>query len=327
MAVSCRFCAFDMSNNTDQTGTNAAASVPASEALEMLVAALRQTHGDAINAVLFYGSCMRSNDPFDGIVDLYLLTDSYRGVYASRWQAVLNWLLPPNVFYRELAVGDRKIRVKYNLLSTSGLRSGLSLRRIHSYFWGRFSQPIEILWARDDAIRADLVQDLQQAVNTFLTRVLPRVAPRGTVADLWAQGLALSYAAELRTEAPERGQELVALALDHYVSVTRLALPALCYSMFVTGEGVEAEYTATVSTWSRWSAYWGWLNRRILGKFLSVARLLKAFFTFEGGLDYVAWKLERHSGQAIDIPDRLRKYPLIFVWPWLWKLYRRGVIR
>lgn len=316
-----------MSAKTDQAGSNVATRVPASQALEMLVAALRQTHGDAINAVLFYGSCMRSNDPFDGIVDLYLLTDSYRGVYASRWHAVLNWLLPPNVFYRELVVGERKIRVKYNLLSTTGLHRGLSLRRIHSYFWGRFSQPIDILWARDEIIRADLEQGLQQAVHTFLTRVLPRVAPTGSVADLWAQGLALSYAAELRTEAPERGQELVALALDHYVSVTRRAIPSLHYAMAVTGEGVDAEYIVTVPTWRRWSAYWGWLIRRVLGKLLSIARLLKAFFTFEGGLDYAAWKLERHSGQTIDIPDRVRKYPLIFVWPWLWKLYRRGVIR
>ena len=35
---------------------------------------------------------------------------------------------------------------------------------------------------------------------------------------------------------------------------------------------------------------------------LSVLRLLKALFTFEGGLDYIAWKLERHSGQRIEVP-------------------------
>jgi hypothetical protein len=72
---------------------------------------------------------------------------------------------------------------------------------------------------------------------------------------------------------------------------------------------------------------WTWSFRRVYGKVLSVARLIKSLLTFDGGLDYVAWKLGRHSGQSIEIPDRVRRYPLIFVWSLLWKLYRRGIIR
>jgi hypothetical protein len=55
--------------------------------------------------------------------------------------------------------------------------------------------------------------------------------------------------------------------------------------------------------------------------------LIKALFTFEGGLDYVAWKLERHSGQPVHVPTRVRRYPLIFVWGFFWQLYRRGLFR
>jgi len=318
MAANCPSCASDMIEESDRS---------AKQALDTLVAALRQTHGASINAVLFYGSCLRSNDPFDGIVDLYLMTDSYRSLYRSRLRAALNWLLPPNVFYKELPVGDRILRVKYNVLSTAGLHRGLSARRIHSYFWGRFCQPMEILWARDEVIRADLEQGLRTAAQTFLNKVLPRVAATGSVVELWARGLALSYAAELRTETAGRGQELVAMAQEHYETVTRAALPSLRYPMTISDRDGVAEYTVTVSIVSQWLSYWGWLTRRVLGKFLSVARLLKALFTFDGGLDYVAWKLERHSGQVIEIPDRLRRHPLIFVWPMLWTLYRRGVIR
>ena len=70
-----------------------------------------------------------------------------------------------------------------------------------------------------------------------------------------------------------------------------------------------------------------WALRIAQGKLLSVARLLKALFTFDGGLDYIAWKLERHSGVPVEIPDKVRRYPLIFVWGLFWKLYRRGVFR
>lgn len=306
---------------------NSDASVSNAEALDTLVATLRREHGRGITAVLFYGSCLRSNNPFDGIVDLYLVADSYRAVYRSRMRAFLNWFLPPNVFYKELNMGDRVLRVKYNLLSSKSLRRGLSNNRLHSYFWGRFCQPMEVLWSRDEATLRNVESHLQQAVRTFLDRVLPRAPATGAVAELWIKGLGLSYAAELRSEAPDRARELVSYALNHYVAVTAAAAPALRFSMSVTGVGEDACYAATIPNSSRVVSRFGWMLRRVLGKILSVARLFKALLTFDGGLDYAAWKLERHSGQSVEIPDRVRRHPLIFVWPLLWKLYRRGVIR
>lgn len=306
---------------------NSDASVSNAEALDTLVATLRREHGRGITAVLFYGSCLRSNNPFDGIVDLYLVADSYRAVYRSRMRAFLNWFLPPNVFYKELNMGDRVLRVKYNLLSSNSLRRGLSNNRLHSYFWGRFCQPMEVLWSRDEATLRNVESHLQQAVRTFLDRVLPRAPATGAVAELWIKGLGLSYAAELRSEAPDRARELVSYALNHYVAVTAAAAPALRFSMSVTGVGEDACYAATIPNSSRVVSRFGWMLRRVLGKILSVARLFKALLTFDGGLDYAAWKLERHSGQSVEIPDRVRRHPLIFVWPLLWKLYRRGVIR
>ena len=37
-----------------------------------------------------------------GIADLYLLVDDYHSAFGSRFQALMNRLLPPNVFYLEL---------------------------------------------------------------------------------------------------------------------------------------------------------------------------------------------------------------------------------
>ncbi|NOX70513.1 MAG: hypothetical protein GXP15_15085 [Gammaproteobacteria bacterium] len=128
----------------------------------------------------------------------------------------MNWFLPPNVFYKEIDMGERVLRVKYNLLSSNSLRRGLSNNRLHSYFWGRFCQPMEVLWSRDEATLRNVESHLQQAVRTFLNRVLPRAPATGAVAELWIKGLGLSYAAELRSEAPDRARELVSYALDHY---------------------------------------------------------------------------------------------------------------
>ena len=64
-----------------------------------------------------------------------------------------------------------------------------------------------------------------------------------------------------------------------------------------------------------------------MGKLLSVLRLMKASITFANGVDYIAWKIERHTGEKIEVSDNLRKYPWIYSWPILIRLYRGKKIR
>ena len=59
----------------------------------------------------------------------------------------------------------------------------------------------------------------------------------------------------------------------------------------------------------------------------SVLRLFKAAFTFNEPLEYLLWKIERHSGLYIEPSDRQLRHPLIFAWPLLWKLKRQGAFR
>ena len=70
-----------------------------------------------------------------------------------------------------------------------------------------------------------------------------------------------------------------------------------------------------------------WALRIAWGKWLSLLRLLKGLATFEGGLDYVAWKLERHTGRRVEIPPRVRRRPWLYVWPLVWRHWRRGTFR
>ena len=65
---------------------------PVHPALEALAARLRERHGEAVAAILFYGSCLRGGDPFDGLVDLYVIVDRYRAAYRGLLPALFNWL-------------------------------------------------------------------------------------------------------------------------------------------------------------------------------------------------------------------------------------------
>lgn len=296
---------------------------PRHEALRQLSDALRQRHGDCVAAILFYGSCLRSGDPFDGLVDLYLIVDGYRCANSGRARAVWNRLLPPNVFYAEFPAGERRLRCKYAVLSRRDLAVGTSRRWFHSYLWGRFSQPAALAWSRDDAARTQVAAALARAVVTFLDRALPSLPERGSVQSLWQQALALSYATELRPESAGRAEELTRSNAAYYRRVTALAAPLLAWPLRLDGE----HYRCRLAASRRFMNRVGWRVRSAQGKLLSVLRLSKALFTFDGGLDYAAWKLERHSGQHIEIPERVRRYPLLFVWGLVWNLYRRGVFR
>ena len=70
-----------------------------------------------------------------------------------------------------------------------------------------------------------------------------------------------------------------------------------------------------------------WRIRGITGKFQALARILKAWITFDGGFDYIIWKLERHSGRHIDVPERVRRRPALHMWGFFWRLYRDGIFR
>jgi hypothetical protein len=299
----------------------------ADRVLAALLQQLRERHHGAVNSILLYGSCLRGGDIFDGLVDLYLICDSYRAAYASRGLALSNWLLPPNVFYAELEYEGKTLRSKYALISTADFRSGCSPRWFESYIWGRFAQPTRMVYCRDESSRYAVEQCVLQASRTFLQRALPCLPAFGSVYDLWRGALALSYGTELRTERSGRAAELAQASLGHFEAVTRQLQGTLDFPFSVYEPEQTLHYRADVSGYRRAAGRLGWLLRRVYGKLMSVLRLLKGLFTFDGGIDYVVWKLVRHSGQEVVVPDRVRRFPLLFMWGFFWRLYRQGVFR
>ena len=85
--------------------------------LHHLCQALLNRYQKSVQAILFYGSCLRADSELDGIVDLYVLVDSYQSFYDTPFPALMNSLLPPNVFYIEVPFEDRRVRAKYAILS------------------------------------------------------------------------------------------------------------------------------------------------------------------------------------------------------------------
>jgi hypothetical protein len=64
-----------------------------------------------------------------------------------------------------------------------------------------------------------------------------------------------------------------------------------------------------------------------LGRPLNILRLLKAALTFERGVDYVLWKVERHSGVRLAVANWERRFPLLAAPGIYYRLRRRGLLR
>lgn len=297
-------------------------------ALGPLLDAVRTRFGASLIGVIYYGSCLRSGDPFDGLVDFYVVVNSYRHAHERLISAAANKLVPPNVYYLEADASyhhdaPRTLRCKYAVISEADLKHGVRDGFLSS-LWGRLAQPIAIVHAADGAARDRLRAYAGQAVITLLSRTLPALIPPSTATATYQRALALSYGSELRTERADRSTTLVAHDAAEYARRLHTAAPQLPFAVDVAEDG---NISWQVSAQQQQQARRRWQLMPPAGRAISVLRLSKACFTFGNAVDYGAWKIERHTGVHVEVTPRLRRYPLIFAWPVLWKLYRSGALR
>lgn len=289
-----------------------------------LTAALISKFGEAIDGIILYGSCLRSNEFENKIIDLYLIVDNYRHAYKEKHLSFLNGFLPPNVFYIEITHGDKIIRAKYSVISMQDFTTGI-LSWFHSYLWARFAQPVRILFTRNDNCRTRLHDILACSVLNFLRVSLP-LLEQGTVdaEKIWINALTYAYTAELRPERENRAKQLTYLNMGDYTRLTSYAAPALADLISPEPRGY---YRVLYDTGRRRHALRQWRLRRWQGRVLSVLRLIKATFTFRDCINYAAWKIQRHTGVSIKVTPEMQRHPVLMGSTVLWQLVRRGILR
>lgn len=292
-----------------------------------LASAVRERHGSAVKAVLFYGSCLRKGEDREGVLDLYALVDGYRGAYESAPLAAINAVLPPNVFYIETRHAGRKVRAKYAVLSLSDLAHATSTSTFEPYFWARFAQPCALAWSAGPDVTSEVATALTDAVLTFVGAGLALAPEDFDARELWEAMLSETYRCEVRAERAGAGADLVRFAPERYAEVTRLALAALGIEAAPRGEGVDTHWTVPLPDRRRALARLQWTLRRGVGKSLFLLRILRNALIFEGGIDYVIWKVERHSGTRVDPSWRESRFRLFALGAEVLRQYRRGAFR
>lgn len=247
-------------------------------------------------AALFYGSNLRTGS-LEGVLDFYLL---YAGAQRERiW---------PRVSYHEGISDDgTPLRAKVAAMSLEQFARACRGESRDTTIWARFVQPAALVWSAGAGAAAE-VQDAVAGAAQTAARLAVALGPHaGTEGEFWRALFRATYRAEFRVEKPGREDSILAANPAHFEGLMPLALTAQSVA-FTQREGVIVP--AMPETERRAIREW-WAVRQRLGKPLNLLRLAKATRTFDGAARYAAWKVERHTGVAIEVTPFREKHPLL----------------
>jgi len=257
-------------------------------------------------AVLFYGSNLRTGSR-EGVLDFYVL-------HAGPPETGM-W---PRVSYREWDYQGERLRAKIAHMTLAMFARAAAGATIDTTIWARFVQPCALVWRRDDAARAAVENALAAAAITA-ARLAAAAGPlAGPEEDYWAALFRATYRAELRVEAPGRERSILDANAAHFAGLLGEAWAAGGIAFAAQGGQLTpalppAQRAATLRWWNR---------RRRLGKPLNILRLMRASFTFDGAARYAAWKIERHTGVALEVTPWRERHPLLAAPGAVWQLWR-----
>lgn len=295
-------------------------AVPVSPKVRAFAKHIAASYPGAARAVLFYGSCLRTKKLHGLMLDFYLIVSDYEAAYDKQWLANWNRRLPPNVFPFEYKGLIAKVAVLSEADFHALNRSGASAVSV----WARFAQPSRLAWVADEAAERMAVRAVLGAAPTLLNAALAFTEREVGVLDLWQSGFHMTYGAELRAERKDRPSSVVGHDEERYLAFGKAALHHTMIANEIRDDKIVLKADPErriMEERNRWPG----LRRR--GKMLTIARLGKAAFTYTNGIDYLAWKVNRHAGTEIEVKDWQRRRPLLAAIFMLPKLLAKGAVR
>jgi hypothetical protein len=258
-------------------------------------------------AVLFYGSNLRTGS-LEGVLDFYILLP---GPQRERiW---------PRVSYREWDHAGERLRAKIATMSLRQFANAAKGLSRDTTIWARFVQPSALVWQANEEARAEVTQALCAAAVTA-GRLAAAVGPaRGTADDYWRALFRATYKAEFRVEKPGRENSILEVNAEHFDGL----LPIAWNAGGMRFKRMNGLFEPLPNSAERRRVLKWWSRRARLGKPLNLLRLAKATTTFDGAADYAAWKLQRHTGIALEVTPFRARHPLLAAPGALVELWRK----
>ncbi len=177
---------------------------------------------------------------------------------------------------------------------------------------GRLFQPAEVVWAADEEAEGRILDALASAHARTYAWVRPWLPARFDVETYGRTLLRVSLAHEIRPEPGGRAEALWEAQRADLAAVYALLLEDLVEAGELAacpGGGFAVRRSVDLGERLRLEAYFRWSLVR------ATVRWAKYVVTFEGWLDYILGKAERHTGERVVLTPRERRLPLLFLWP------------
>lgn len=285
---------------------------------------LSEVAGETLDGLVFFGSrrtgAARAN--VWSAYDVFVVVPRYRPFYeamrgaglsgkGARFMALISRWLPPTQY--SIRFEGSPVHFKAAVIRTDTFHRETSARRLDHFCAGRLFQPSRILHARNDSVRAALVDDLVSAHAETWDWSRPWLPSTFDADGYGRNALRVSMSWEIRPEPPGRAEALWGAQEEEQTPVFETLLSGLAAHGEIVSAGPGGRWKLAhrvheMETF-RQKAYF----RRSIVR--STARWLKHVLSFEDWLDYILRKAHRHGGEPVELSERERRWPLIFLWP------------
>ncbi len=286
---------------------------------------LAEAFGPSTVAVIHYGSHAQGRRPSaDSAFDFFVVVDRYRDAYTSLkvtmgtkygpgLATVLANRLPPNVIAISQPLPDGSVRrAKCCVVSLAHLQWACSPRAWDHFCQGRLMQHVVVSWVRDEPGERSVQAALASVRTHTRVWVAPSLPESFSVEDYLTMALRRSLSGEIRPEAADHARTLAAAQAETLGPVYRAVLDAYVASGHMVVEGPDRYRLATApSGWDRFRVGLYFQHSKVR----ATTRLLKHVVLYDGWLDYIVRKVERSGNGKVELTDREKRWPLIFLWP------------
>ncbi|MFN2398942.1 MAG: hypothetical protein ABR543_09945 [Gemmatimonadaceae bacterium] len=297
-------------------------STPSDDAIRV-AGYIATAFGPSAAALIHYGSHVQRSDARPGSeLDFFVIVDDYDEAYESftaatgprftaGTAATLARVLAPNALAVSVP-GELALRAKTVVFSIRDFERRCSAKAPDHFVQGRLFQYAQLVWTRDQATRARIVGVIADARARTFDWGRPFLPRRFDVDAYVASLLRTSFSAEIRPEPSERIEMLLEAQKRLLRRIYEPLLIHLADSGVLRRVG-EGQYSDLSPPDPR-------ARRRIRAYFVrskvrATTRWVKFIVLYDDWLGYITQKIERRTGKPIELTERERRYPLIFLWP------------